>query len=302
MQAQVQPPVLPLFQEVPIHPGPAYGVMAGPNLIGDDEDESIANMFHFGALVDKNSGIVYHHLMGSFPFMLYDGSVCFFILYHYKSNSILATPIVGLDNVSIYNVYKKQFELLTSKGFKPKLIIMDNQATKHIKTFLTKNDCKMQLVEPHNNCVNATERTIQTFKDAFMAALATTDSNFPLQLWDRLSPQIQDTLNLLHALHIDPSKSAYEILNGPYNWNRYSLTPLVCKAIVYKDGDTCGSWASRGVYAWYLGPSKDNYRCDNYYIIKTRAYWISGSTELFPQHCQLPDLTPHQHLEAMMDK
>jgi hypothetical protein len=158
--------------------------------------------------------------------MLYDGSVCFFILYHYKSNSILATPIVGLDNVSIYNVYKKQFELLTSKGFKPKLIIMDNQATKHIKTFLTKNDCKMQLVEPHNNCVNATERTIQTFKDAFMAALATTDSNFPLQMWDRLTQQIQDTLNLLCASCIDSSKSAYEILNRPYNRNRSPWLPL----------------------------------------------------------------------------
>jgi hypothetical protein len=75
--------------------------------------------------------------------MSYDGSVCIFILYHYKSNSILATPIVGLDNVSIYNAYKTQFKLLTSKGFKPKLNIMDNQATKHIKTFLTENDCKL---------------------------------------------------------------------------------------------------------------------------------------------------------------
>ena len=74
---------------------------------------------------------------------------------------------------------------------------MDNQATKHIKQFLTKNDCKLQLVKPHNHHVNVTERVIQTSKDAFISALATTDSNFPLQQWDKFTLQVQDTLNLL---------------------------------------------------------------------------------------------------------
>jgi hypothetical protein len=47
------------------------------------------------------------------------------------------------------------------------------------------------------------------FKDAFIAALATTDRDFPLQLWDRLAPQVQDTLNLLRASQINPNISAY---------------------------------------------------------------------------------------------
>jgi hypothetical protein len=99
--------------------------------------------------------------------------------------------------------------------------------------------------------------------------LATTDSNFTLQLWDQLTPQIQDTLNLLCASLIDPTKLAYEILNRPYDWNRYPLAPLGCKAIIYKYGNTHGSWALRGVDVWYLGPSKDHYCCDLYYIIET---------------------------------
>ena len=77
--------------------------------------------------------------------------------------------------------------MLKSKGFKPKLNIMDNQAMKHIKMFLTENECKLQLVEPHNHLVNVAKQAIQTFKDAFMSALATTDSNSPLQLWDKLT-------------------------------------------------------------------------------------------------------------------
>jgi hypothetical protein len=129
-----------------------------PNLIVDNKiDGSIANVFAFGAFANKNSGIIYHDLTGSFPFMFRDGSVCFFVLYHYESNIILATPLKGLDDVSIFNTYKTHFNDLTSKGFKPKLNVMDNQATKHITQFLTKQDCRLQLVEPHNHHINAAE-------------------------------------------------------------------------------------------------------------------------------------------------
>jgi hypothetical protein len=242
-----------------------------PNLIGNDEDESIANVFCFGVFADKNSSIIYHDLTGSFPFMSLDGSVCFFVLYHYKSNCILGTPIAGLDDKSIFEAYKTRFKELKLKGFKPKLNAMDNQATKYIKKFLTKNECKLQLVEPRNHQVNAAERAIQTFKDTFIAALAMTDSNFPLQLWDKITPQVQDMLNMMHASGVDPTISAYKALNGPYNWNRYPLAPLGCKAVVYEDGDSCRSWVSRGVDGWYLGPSKDHYRCNYYFIPETRA-------------------------------
>jgi hypothetical protein len=183
---QIAPPVLPLFTPDIIldYPSPAYGTQQGPNVIADDSDESIANIFCFGTFANKYSGIVYHDLTGLFPFMSFDGSICFFVLFHHESNAILATPIAGLDNVGIFNTNKKYFKDLTAKGFKPKLNIMDNQATRHIKKFLTKNACKLQVVEPHNHQVNAAKPAIQTFKAAFFAALATTDCDFPPQLWD----------------------------------------------------------------------------------------------------------------------
>ncbi len=64
----------------PPFPGPAYGARGGPHAVDDDDEESIANIFCFGAFADKNRGIVYHDLTGSFPFMSFDGSVCFFVL------------------------------------------------------------------------------------------------------------------------------------------------------------------------------------------------------------------------------
>jgi hypothetical protein len=107
---------------------------------------------------------------------------------------------------------------------------------------------------------------------------------------------------MMRASRVDPTKLAYEILNGPYDWNRYPLAPLGCKVVMYEDGDTRGSWALRGVDRWYLGPSKDHYRCDLYVIPKMRAYRISGSTKLFPQHCQIPCLTQQQHFRALTEE
>ena len=98
---------------------------------------------------------------------------------------------------------------------------MDNQATKYSKNFLTTKGCDLQVVEPHNHRVNAAERAIQTFKDAFIVALAMTDSVFPLQ--------VRNTLTLLWKSRIIPGILAYEALNGPCNWDRYLLTPPGCK-------------------------------------------------------------------------
>jgi hypothetical protein len=77
----------------------------------------------------ENSGIIYYDLTGLFPFVSFNGSVCFFVLYHYEWSAILITPISGLDNMSMFNVYKMQLDELTAKGFKPKLNIIDIQAT-----------------------------------------------------------------------------------------------------------------------------------------------------------------------------
>jgi hypothetical protein len=170
------------------------GLPMGPNIIIDDcEDHSVANVFAYAAFADKNTGTVYNNLTVLFPFVSLDGSVCFFVLYHYESNSILADSITGLDDKTIFEAYKKKFKMLTKKGFKPKLNVMDNQATKYIKQYLDENKCRLQLVEPHNHHVNAAEQAIQTFKDAFIAALATTDRDFPIQLWDRLTSHVQNT-------------------------------------------------------------------------------------------------------------
>ncbi len=80
--------------------------------------------------------------------MSFDGSVCFFVLFHYESNAILASPIAGLDDVSIFKTYKRHFEELTQKGFKPKLNIMDNQLQNISKSSLPKMIANCKSLNP----------------------------------------------------------------------------------------------------------------------------------------------------------
>ncbi len=52
----------------------------------------------------------------SFPFMFLKGNICFFIVYNYKFNAILALPISGFSNKVTFAAFKQQFELLEFTG------------------------------------------------------------------------------------------------------------------------------------------------------------------------------------------
>ncbi len=47
------------------------------NIINNDDDQSIANVFCIGAFTDKISGVVYNDCNGEFPYMSLDGNVVF---------------------------------------------------------------------------------------------------------------------------------------------------------------------------------------------------------------------------------
>jgi hypothetical protein len=178
--------------------------------------------------------------------------------------------------------------------------VMENQATIVIKAYLTPQQVSLQLVKPHNHHVNAAERAIQTFKNWFIGALGTTNAYSPIQLWDKLTPQVQDSINLLRCSQIHPDRSAYKTLEGLYDWNCYPMAPPGTKAIIYEDSNTCASWAPHGYDAWLLSPSKDHYRCHLYYIPKTSGYHVSGSANLFPQHRIAPPYLHETHIQELL--
>jgi hypothetical protein len=81
------------------------------HLIQEFDNYSIANVFSFGAFANKLSGVVYNDCTGNFPYMSLNGNICFFVMYHYKTNTILITPIAGLDSERILEAYKLNFKI-----------------------------------------------------------------------------------------------------------------------------------------------------------------------------------------------
>jgi hypothetical protein len=80
------------------------------------------------------------------------------------------------------------------------------------------------------------------------------------------------------------------------------MAPPGTKAIIYKDAETCTSWAPHGLDTWLLGPSKDHYRCHLYFVPKTSGYRISGSVNLFPQHCIALPYSHVSHVQELAEE
>lgn len=191
------------------------------------------------------------------------------------------------------------FSTLTDCGYKPRLNVTDNQATTPLKGYLRQKECRWQFVEPTNHRVNAAAPAIQTFKNHLISGLCSTDSQWgPLQLWDQLTTQaLISTLNLLRTSRILSSTTWKEIRleHAPTRPTRQQG----CQAVIYiyKDpsAQTSWAWGTRGIDAWYCGPALEHYRNMTFYVPTTRSTRMSGTYELFPQHCLLPQFIPDEH-------
>lgn len=274
-----------------------------PTVISQDEaSNKEINVFCYAAMADKIKGTMYTDVTGALPCRSLEGNLYYLVAYVYDLNAILARPIKDTKSETIVEAFEEVFTYLKDRGFTPKMNVTDNQAARHIKSFLTGKNCKWQFVEPNNHRVNAAERAIQTFKNHFISGLCCTDSEFPLQLWDQLTEQAEITLNLLRTSRRDPTKSAYEDLQGEkFDFNRTPLAPPGTRAVVYEHPASRASWAPRGVDAWYVGPAKDHYRNYRFFIVDTNAYRTSGSCKFFPQHCQYYEPTPMEHATDITD-
>lgn len=83
---------------------------------------------------------------------------------------------------------------------------------------IQKEKAKFQLVEPHNHWVNAAKIAIKTAKYHFIA-LTKVSLDYLLQLWCQFVPQVQMTLNMLCRSRHNPTKSAYNTLEGVFDYN-----------------------------------------------------------------------------------
>ena len=149
---------------------------------------------------------------------------------------------------------------------------------------MTARDKRFQLVPPHLHRQNSVERAIQTFKNHFIAGLASVNKNSPVHLWCRLLPHCLLTLNLLRPSRINPKLYAYAQLHGAFEFNRKPFAPPGTKIIIHDKPAIRGSWETRGYEGWYIGPASNHYRCHTVYANHTVHERVADTVEFFPHY------------------
>ena len=82
--------------------------------------------------------------------------------------------------------YRRAILILKARGLHPQQQELDNEASHMLQQYMVEEGIDFQLVPPGLHQRNSAERAIRTFKNHFIAGVCTTDSDFPLQLWDKL--------------------------------------------------------------------------------------------------------------------
>ena len=101
------------------------------------EGNKVCNMFCYAALADKQTGTLYTDATGALPVRSLEGNQYYYVAYDYDHNYIFAEPIPDVKDDTIVKAMTKIFTLLEEKGFTPQLNIMDNQAARKIKEYLS---------------------------------------------------------------------------------------------------------------------------------------------------------------------
>lgn len=217
-------------------------------------------------------------------------------------NYIHVEPMPSRQARDHTEAYRRGTAFFAERGFKPKYERMDNETSAELEAFLRQERIQIQYVAPHQHRANKAERAIRTFKNHWIAAHATADTSFPLNLWDRTLEQVELTLNLLRGSAINPAISAWEQVNGPYNFNATPIAPIGVKVVIHEKPGQRPSWAPHGVEGWYLGPALHHYRCFRVIAQRTMAERVSDTLAWHPQAFVMPGSSPIAELKAVVNE
>ena len=156
--------------------------------------------------------------MGRYPTEPRGGNKYILIMYDYDTNYIKGVPVTSRKAATYLEAFKTLFDELTTKGFKPELVCLDNEASKLLCNHIEAKNVDIQLVTPGNHRNNPAERAIQTYRSYFLSARAGVDLSFSAKNWDLILPQVNIIINLFRLSRINPLILAYNQVHGARNW------------------------------------------------------------------------------------
>ena len=197
---------------------------------------------------------------GRLPFVSHQGHQYILVLYAEGGNFIKAIPMKDRSKQSYLTAHKTAYKYFDDRGYAPTFQRLDNEVSNDFLAYLQANHITVDLVPPHQHRRNKAERAIRTFKNHFIAMLAGVDPNFPMHAWNQLLSQAEITINMLRPATHHPRISAWEALNGKYDFDAHPMAPPGTAITIHEKPDQRGSWSKHGIQGFYLGPALTTYR------------------------------------------
>jgi hypothetical protein len=113
-----------------------------------------------------------------------------------------------------------------------------------------------------------------------------------MRLWDKLLPQTILTLNLLRQSNAIPTVSAYQYVNGNFDYNKMPLAPMGCAVQIYQNSQRQKSWAANAINGWYLQTSPEHYRCHIIHVKQAKSERVSDTVFFKTKYITQPTSTP----------
>ena len=238
---------------------------------------------------------------GALPVRGRSGALYQVVFFHEDSNFIHVEVANSRKGPDLLAALQKAIKFFTARGVPPLIIRMDNECAKETKNWLASTPTQLELTPVSQHRTNKAERAIGTWKDHFIATLATVDPNCPLSLWEDFVEQAELTLNLMRMSPIHSSLSAWEALCGKFDILATPIAPLGMKVLVHDTPDKRGTWQVHGKLGYYIGRALSHYRCHMVYMEESRATRISDCLAWFPVTVKMPGSSPIEELTAAVE-
>ena len=93
---------------------------------------------------------------------------------------------------------------------------------------------------------------------------------------------------MLRTSRNNKNLTAYEELNGKFDWNRTPIAPLGTRGMLFIHPDIRNTFSPHFDKAFIVGRGRHHYRLLEFYVPSTRGYRISGNFRLDPTHWKIP--------------
>ena len=132
--------------------------------------------------VDDTNNNMYTDQTGKFPHISSCGNQYQMIAYHADSNSIWMEPMKNRKEGEMIQAQSQALIIMKSYGIITTKQVLNNEASAAYKDAISKSNMTYQLVTPNEHRRNIAEKSIQTWKDHFVAVLSGTSDNFSFHI------------------------------------------------------------------------------------------------------------------------